>query len=244
MNINKEVCTNCVKCLPTCPVDAIYIDKEKKQVSIDQDLCVECGVCYRAEVCLSHGLVQPVLTWPRTVRAALSNPLIINPETRIPGRGTEEMKTNDVTGRFKSGQIGIAAELGRPGVGTSFSDIQKVSRACAKIGVHFCPENPITSLMVNKKTGDINPEVMGERVLSGIVEMTVSFAQALLLLRQLKEVSKELDTVFSLDVISLVEQDGSIPMYEILQEIGIPASINGKNNMGLGKPGYQFFDKE
>jgi ferredoxin len=244
MNINKTVCTNCAKCMPTCPVGAIYIDKAKKQVAINQDLCVECGVCYRANVCQYAGLEQPVLTWPRTVRASLSNPLIVNPETRIPGRGTEEMKTNDVTGRFKSGYIGIAAELGRPGVGASLVDIQKVSRACGKLGVHFCPQNPITHLMSNKETGDINPEVLGERVLSGIVEMDVPLELAIPLLRTLKEVSKDLDTVFSLDVISLVEQDGSIPMYDVLKEIGIPASINGKNNMGLGKPSYQFFNKE
>jgi ferredoxin len=244
MDIDKDVCTNCAKCMPTCPVDAIYIDKKKKQVAIDQDLCVECGVCYRSKVCLYSGLVQPELTWPRTVRASLSNPLIVNPETRIPGRGTEEMKTNDVTGRFKSGYIGIAAELGRPGVGASFVDIQKVSHACAKLGVHFCPQNPITHLMVNKETGDINPEVMGERVLSGIVEMDVPLDKAMLLLQTLKEVAKDLDTVFSLDVISLVERDGGIPMYGVLDEVEIPASINGKNNMGLGKPAYAFFDKE
>lgn len=244
MYIDQANCTKCAKCVPTCPVNAIYIDKQKKQVLIDQELCVECGVCYRSDACQYAALVQPELVWPRTIRAALSNPLIINPETRIPGRGTEEMKTNDVTGRFKSGYIGIAAELGRPGVGASFVDIQKVSRACAKLGVHFCPQNPVTHLMVNTETGDINPDVLGERVLSGIVEMDVPIEQAIPLLKVLMDVSQELDTVFSLDVISLVEQDGSIPMYDILKEAGIPASINGKNNMGLGKPAYAFFDKE
>ena len=244
MEINKESCRNCRKCIPVCPVNAILYDREMKQVLIDQELCVECGVCYRSNVCEYSSFVETELVWPRTIRAALSNPLIVNPETRIPGRGTEEMKTNDVTGRFKSGYIGIAAELGRPGVGASFVDIQKVTRACARVGAHFCPENPVTSLMIDKETGDINPEVMGERVLSGIVEMDVPIDKSVELLEVLMEVSKEIQTVFSLDIISLVEEDGSIPFYQVLDHVGIVPSVNGKNNMGLGEPAYPFFKKD
>ena len=132
MIIDTSTCTNCTKCIPTCPVKAIYVNREIKRVEINQELCVECGVCYRSNVCETSSLIQPLLTWPRSVRAALSNPLIVNPETRIPGRGTEEMKTNDITGRFLPGHLGIAIELGRPGTGASFVDVQKVTRACAE----------------------------------------------------------------------------------------------------------------
>jgi hypothetical protein len=174
------------------------------------------------------------------MRAALSDPLIVNPETRIPGRGTEEMKTNEVTGRYRLGYLGIAAEMGRPGSGTSFVDIQKVSQALAKHGVEFCPQNPISSLIINK-AGDLNPEVLGERVLSGIIEFDVPLEQAPQVLETLRQVSKEVDTVFSLDIISLVEPDGSVPMFPILESCGITPSPNGKNNMGLGRPAYNFF---
>jgi len=170
----------------------------------------------------------------------LSDPLIINPETRIPGRGTEEMKTNDVTGRYKLGYVGIAAELGRPGVGASFVEIQKVSKACAQHGVHFCPQNPITHLMVDPETGEINPEVLGERVLSGIVEFEIRLEDAPDLLKTLQEVSNSLDTVFSLDIISLVDPEGQVPLWSLLDQVGITPSPNGKNNMGLGQPAYDF----
>ena len=185
--------------------------------------------------------MRPILTWPRTIRAALSDPMIVNPETRIPGRGTEEMKTNDVTGRYRRGYLGIAAEMGRPGIGTSFVDVQKVSRALAKHGVEFCPQNPITSLIINK-AGDLNPEIIGERVLSGIIEFNMRLEDAPQVLETLREVSKEIDTVFSLDVISLVEPDGSVPMFPILEGYGIAPSLNGKNNMGLGRPAYNFLE--
>ncbi len=244
MYIDQNKCTKCSKCIPTCPVGAIYVNVKEKQVLIDQDLCVECGVCYRSDACEFSALVAPELTWPRTIRAALSNPLIVNPETRIPGRGTEEMKTNDVTGRFKIGYLGVAAELGRPGVGASLVDIQKVSRACARVGVHFCPQNPITHLMINKETGDINPEVMNERVLSGIVEMDVELDLAEDLLLALKDVAKDLDTVFSLDIISLVGPEDTDEMARILDRVSIIGSPNGKTNMGLGKPSYTFFERE
>jgi ferredoxin len=241
MYIDQTVCTTCAKCIPTCPVGAIFVNRATKHIKIDQELCVECGVCWRSGVCESAGLTRPELTWPRTIRAALSDPLLINPETRIPGRGTEEMKTNDVTGRYKRGFVGIAAELGRPGTGASFVDIQKVSRACAAQGVRFCPQNPITHLIVDTSTGDINPEVLGERVLSGIIEFEVPIDQAPAILETLREVAGEVDTVFSLDIINLVEPDGSVPMFDMLKQAGLTPSPNGKNNLGLGRPAYDFF---
>jgi len=241
MYINNQACSNCAQCIITCPVSAIHVDKSIKHVVIDQELCVECGVCYRSGFCKDDALVRPQLTWPRTLRAALSDPLIINPETRIPGRGTEEMKTNDVTGRYGLGYLGIAAEMGRPGSGASFVDIQKVSRALAKLGIEFCPQNPITSLIISK-SGDLNPEVLGERVLSGIIEFNVPLEDAPQVLETLRQVSKEIDTVFSLDIISLVEPDGSVPMFPLLEEFGIIPSPNGKNNIGLGRPAYNFWE--
>ncbi len=244
MQIDYEVCSNCARCIPTCPVGAIYVDRSRKRVSIDQELCVECSVCYRSGVCEHAALVRPELTWPRSVRAALSDPVIVNPETRIAGRGTEEMKTNDVTGRYRRGFLGIGVELGRPGIGASFRDIEKVTRACARHAVHFCPQNPITTLIADTSTGDMNPDVLGERVLSGIVELVVPFEDAPAVLDTLREVSEELDTVFSLDVINLVEPDGSVPMFSLLEEAGFKPSPNGKNNMGLGRPAFDFFGKD
>jgi len=38
-------------------------------------------------------IVDEVYQWPRSVRSAFSNPLVLHKETRVPGRGTEEVKT-------------------------------------------------------------------------------------------------------------------------------------------------------
>ena len=51
------------------------------------------------------------------------------------------MKTNDVTGRVGPGDVGFTIELGRPGVGVRFRDIQEMSRALAAAGVAFEKKN-------------------------------------------------------------------------------------------------------
>ena len=240
MVIDPATCERCLKCLPVCPVGAIRFERPTKQVVIDQDLCVECEVCYRADVCPSGALQRVELSWPRTLRAVFSNPLLIHKETRIPGRGTEEMKTNDVTGRFKRGQIGIAVELGRPGLSASFRDVEKVTKTCAAHGIQFEPQNPVTHLLKDRIRGTILPEVLDERVLSAIVEFEIEQTAALVLLKDLQAISRELDTVFSLNVTQLVEPDGSVPMLDMLRAEGLSPSPNGKNNMGLGQPAYDF----
>lgn len=240
MEINQEICSRCGKCIPHCPVAAIKIDREEKLVFIDREFCVECEVCLRADVCEEGALHQVELSWPRTVRSVFSNPLLIHQETRIPGRGTEEMKTNEVTGRFKPGQVGIAVEMGRPGASTDFHDVQKVARVCAGHGVGFEPNNPVTGLMIDKSKGLINPEVLNERALSAIIEFELSQEGLADLLNDLRAVSLEIGTVFSLNAIQICSPEGRQPMLDILSAEGFNPSPNGKSNLGLGKPAYEF----
>src|SRR4030042_71511 len=89
-------------------------------IEIDQDKCTDCGMCYRAKICPVNALYQPAEPWPREVRAVLSNPLIEYKGSQVPGRGTEEMKTNDVSGLFPPGEGGVGIELGGPGGGGYF----------------------------------------------------------------------------------------------------------------------------
>jgi hypothetical protein len=203
---------------------------------IDEDECVECSVCLRSGCCPTDALFQPSLAWPRIVRKNFSDPLKIHPETRIPGRGTEEMKTNEVTGRYRRGMYGMAFELGRPGVGARFSDVEKVARALAAVKVEFEENNPVTKLMVDRKKGAINPEVLGEKVLSAIVEFMTPVERLPQILRVLGRVSREINTVFSGDMITRIGPDGSIPSVNHLREMNRFISLNGKSNVGLGRP--------
>jgi len=233
MRIDPNVCIACEACVPYCPVGAI---KMTDVAVIDQDACVDCGVCRNSKVCPVDCIIFEVQPYPRDLRVTFSNPRTGHKATGIAGRGTEEMKTNDVTGRFKKGMVGLGLEFGRPGVSTSFRDLEKMSVALAKHGVEFEDKNPVTFLMVDKKTGKLKNEVLDQRVLSGIIECVFPIGKLKDVLATMKEVSKQIDTVFSVDCICKAEPDGSFPVKKILAEVGITPYINGKQNVGLGRP--------
>jgi ferredoxin len=241
MRVNEEKCTGCQKCIDFCPVEAIQLktvdvgSKKKKKAWIDEDLCAECGNCKFVKVCPTDALEETELHWPRSMRAILSNPLVEFKETGVTGRGTEEMKTNDVTGRFGPNDIGISVDVGRPGGGTRLSELEKITKAVAKLGVEFESGNPVTFLMVDKKTGELKPDIINEQVVSAVIEFKVGPDRVLDVVRTLKKVAEEVNTVFSVGVINKVSADGSIPIRSLLESNKIFVRPNAKINLGLGK---------
>ena len=233
MKIDGDVCIACGLCVPYCPMAAISMDDV---AVIDQDECVDCGVCLKSGVCPVDCIIFEPAEWPRSVRAVFSDPRATHKTTGVLGRGTEEMKTNDVTGRFKRGWIGLGCEVGRPGVGTRFRDVDKIAQVLAKQGVEFEPQNPLTFLMEDVKTGKLKEDILDEKVLSAIIECLFPIEKLKDVLTALKEVSKEVDTVFSVECINRAEPDGSYPLEKGLKDLGIPYYINGKQNIGLGRP--------
>jgi hypothetical protein len=156
-------------------------------------------------------------------------------ETRVPGRGTEEMKTNEVTGRFKKGSWGMAVEVGRPGAGGRLKDLETIAMALAKEGIVFEPRNPVTFLFEDVKTGRLKPELKNEKVLSAIIEFEVKPEQLKGVLQALKDISKKVDTVFSVDLISFPAEAEKGPALEAAKQLGFPVYPNGKVNLGLGR---------
>lgn len=234
MLIDPDVCISCESCIPYCPVEAIAI--KTACAEIDQDLCVECGVCFRAAVCPVEALVEPELKWPRTLRALFSNPITVFQETGVAGRGTDEVKSNDVTGRYGRGEIGFGVEMGRPGTGTTFRQVQQVTMELAKAGVNFEKKNPLTTLLSDPKEGLIQSDILDERVLTAIIEFKVPIERAGDTLEILKRVAKTLDTVFSLDCISRPEADGKLPALAELHRLSMEASDHVKICTGIGRP--------
>jgi len=233
MKIDPELCISCGECLIYCPLGAIH---SNDVAEVDQEICVECGDCIRADVCPTDAFIYEAQPWPRSVREAFSNPLAEHKETRIPGRGTEEMKTNDVRGLYGHGIIGVGAEVGRPGVSCNFRDVETVTMALAKVGIKFAEGNPVTTNMVDKTTGKINPEILDERVMSAIVEGTIPIEKLADAIKAAKEAATQIDSVFSLEFIDRPEADRSVPMEKILKEQGVAYYPNGKFNLGLGRP--------
>ncbi len=112
MYIDNKLCKQCLNCQPVCPMAAIQLINKK--VVIDYEDCVECGVCKRLGICTEKAIKQvDEIPYPRIIRSLFSDPTITHVSTGIAGRGTDEMKTNDVTNRFRKGEIGVSIELGR-----------------------------------------------------------------------------------------------------------------------------------
>jgi len=234
MRIDPDKCVGCEQCVPYCPVNVIQMKNDIAE--IDYDGCVECSNCLRNADCPTDAIYQDEIVWPRSIRRVLSDVLATGTTTGLPGRGTEEMKTNDVTGRFKRGYAGIAMEFGRPILGARIYDVEKVAQAVAALGVEFEKLNPTMSLMEDPKTGKFKKDVLNERVMSLILELTVELSKLPDLFKVLKKVSKEIETVFSLDLITKVNSDGSFPTDPYVKEAGLWLAPNGKTCVGLGRP--------
>lgn len=236
MRVDQETCTGCGECLPYCPVGAIAL---ADGVAIaDQEACVECGVCTRVYSCPTGSMAQlsaEGLGYPRGLRRYFSDPAAVSPVTMGAGRGTEECKTNDRTNRVKPGQVGFGIELGRPGVSTSFLDVEKVTMKAASIGVEFEQLNPIWPLLKNPSTGEFKDEVKAERVLSLVVEFITPLEKTPQVMAALKEVESQVDTVFAVAVMCRVSDDRTVPVLPVLRELGFEPRPNAKINVGLGR---------
>jgi ferredoxin len=266
MRINPGKCVACGNCTYVCPMGAIYIDPTLKRATIDRDECVECYTCFNGlsqehlppgvvrtvrrvfgalrirfepepDVCPTAAFEPDELTWPRVVRRAFSDPRVPHESTGVEGRGTEEVKTNDVTGRVGPGEVGFTIELGRPGVGVRFHDIQVMCRALAAAGVAFEKKNPITSLMSDVATGTIREDILAEKVLSAIVEIKVPVARAEEIVRLVWDVEKQVDTVVSIGAgVRCDERGEDTVVAPIFERLGYELA-RAKTNVGLGRRG-------
>lgn len=262
MKIEPNRCVGCGNCVSYCTMGIIRI--ENGIAVVDEDECVECNTCYRCcesanlspylvrmlrkmfgvvhlrhdapiDVCPTGALIPPDLEWPRSLRRAFSDPTVTHDSTGVAGRGTEEIKTNDVTGRIGTGDAGVVIDLGRPGTGVFLHEINKMTSALAQLEIQFEEKNPLSAIMPDLKTGVLQTDTLQEKVLSAIIELKIKLDQLPMVLKKIEAVTRELDTVVSVGVSSRCNPDGTIPHQEVCAEAGYPLSLNGKTNLGLGR---------
>ncbi len=243
---------------------AIYVDTEIQRATINQDECVECGTCFRGmsqerlnptmvrtvrklarlfrfrfepepDVCPTAAFVMNELEMPRLIRQIFSDPVVEHKSTGIKGRGTEEVKTNDVNPRVTEGEVGYTIEFGRPGVGVRFRDIQEMAMALAALGVGFERKNPITHLMADTKTGRLRDDILDEKILSAIIEIKTTIGEVEEVLDTVEVVNRRIDTVTAVGISTRCDERGEeTRLAGILEELGYSAE-RAKTNMGLGR---------
>src|SRR6202451_4381373 len=243
---------------------AINIDPAIKRPTINQAECVECYACFNGlsqehlnptfvravrglfkmarvrfdpepDVCPTAAFEPDKLEWPRVVRRAFSDPRVPHESTGVHGRGTEEVKTNDVSGRVKVGEAGFTIEFGRPGVGVWFRDIQKMCWALARAGVAFEKKNPVTSLMSDVSSGTIREDILNEKVLSAIVEIKVPVERTEEVIGLVRQIEKQIDTVVALGAGARCDESGEdTEVAPILERLGYKLE-RAKTNIGLGR---------
>jgi ferredoxin len=263
MVINQKKCVACGNCVAICPMGAIYVDQKINRALINDDACVECGTCYRGmstenlnpvmvravrtaakllrfrfepepDVCPTGAIEMNELEMPRLVRQIFSDPVVEHKSTGIKGRGTEEVKTNDVSLRVNSGEVGYTIEFGRPGVGVRFSDIQVMTRTLAAKGITFEKNNPITHLMTDISTGDLRTDIINEKILSAIVEIKTDINSVERVLGIVEEVANRIDTVIAVGISTRCDDGEDKLLGPLLDDLGYYYS-RAKTNMGLGK---------
>ena len=264
MTINPSKCVACGNCTYVCPMGAIYIDPQIRRATINRNECVECYACYNGmsqehlnptmvrtlrrifqmmrlrfdpepDVCPTAAFEPEELAWPRIVRRAFSDPRVPHESTGVEGRGTEEVKTNDVSGRVKVGEVGFTIEFGRPGVGVWMRDIQQMCRALAQAGVSFEKRNPVTSLMTDVSEGTLREDILNEKVLSAIVEIKTRVERTEEIIHLVWEVEKRINTVIAIGVGTRCDPDGEERVVgPILERLGYRLE-RAKTNIGLGR---------
>ena len=233
MKLVPERCFNCGDCVPICPMNAILL--QNGVVSIDQDQCVECGVCWRSHVCVASVFEFEELPWPRVLRAMFSDPATEHRRTGLAGRGMEEIKTNDVRRFYVDDLVGVSAEIGRPGIGASFHDVQCITRAMAECGAQITAQNPMAELIVDPVRGLLPSDILDERILSVILEYLVPKTDLKQILRTLIDVSSWLSVPVLLSVAGAYNADGVASYQPTLKEMALVCLPTGKMNLGFAR---------
>lgn len=207
-------------------------------VLIDQDECVECSVCLHSEICPVEAIYRPEesLVYPRAIRLQMSDPSAQHPAFKAWGRGTEEAKTNDVTGKFSHGEYGMLFEFGRPVTGTRLTEVEKITRAVCSHGFEILKENPVFGLLEDKENGLMKKEFRNEKVLSIILEIRFEAERLSEVVKTIFPLLDDLDTVVSVGLVTRFSERGDLPVIHELQAQKVAVRPNAKINVGLGRP--------
>ena len=136
---------------------------------------------------------------------------------------------------LNKGVVAITVDVGRPILGCTMADIEKITTRLAKIGVFPDPTSAVARLMSNPSIGKLRDGVLGERFYYIVIQCKTEESRLPDVVKALKEAAKEVDTVFSVAVHTRLADDYSLPDTSALEELGVEAWPNGKVWLDLGR---------
>jgi hypothetical protein len=140
------------------------------------------------------------------------------------------MKIGDVTGHFRRGYAQLVVELGRPGVGARFRDLQNLVQAMAQAGYPYSGGRSINQVMADPAAGAVKPEVLDEKASRIAVSYTVPLSRVAAAWEAIQKAAAGLDTVVTVGLVRRAADDWT-PV-----QAGLTVYPNGKTNLGLGRP--------
>ncbi|MFC2066392.1 4Fe-4S dicluster domain-containing protein [Chloroflexota bacterium] len=257
ITIDGAKCIQCLECLPYCPLEAIVASPDGSEVFIDAQRCTECGLCHRDKVCPVDAIVAMDLTWPRSLRGKFQpqygpyrSATTLAKTVKPVSYSTEPFSfrrhelpsehTSDADGLLRQGEAAILVELGRPYLGTTFRDVQKVVQALLPMGLNLRLQYPnaderssLADIAADTAAGTLMPEVLEERTGWVVLKLVTKEKNVPETIRCLKQVAADIDTVFALGVLSHVSRDGSTIAERAAIESGVTPAVNCKTNIGL-----------
>jgi len=112
--------------------------------------------------------------------------------------------------------------------------VQKMTTALAPLPVEFEDKNPVSSLMTDRATGALQPDILNEKVMSAILELKTGLEHVPAVLERVEAVAQELDTIVSIGVATRCDAQGDDQVAPILEREGY-VFFRGKTNLGLGR---------
>jgi Pyruvate/2-oxoacid:ferredoxin oxidoreductase delta subunit len=262
VTIDQAKCIQCLDCIPYCPAMAISQSPGGRAVSIDADRCTECGLCLQSSVCPVDAIEGEDLSWPRSLRGKYqsryapyrSSPTLAPDPKPVPFRRTVEeqqvfrhelpdLNAHSSEGMVPQGQALIVAEMGRPHVGTTFRDVQTVIRALIPRGLRLDLQYPVgdersslADVATSVVDGTLRREILDERAGWVWLRLMAEEHDVQDVLRSLSQAANEIDSIFAVDVVSRVAEDGTSVADRAATRAGFPPAANCKTNVGMENP--------
>lgn len=230
MRINEH-CIGCLACLPYCPQGAIKSNAAHEQAFIDEEACVECGVCLDTDVCPADALEESqkemALVKQRFGRLVASFPG--GDKAGRSGGDGFDVKRNDVTRNIPRGIAAVRLEINRPVGGVKLGDIEAMRMFLINAGWKPDVGGRYRHLLEKGFT----PEVLDQKVLTAYFEMKLPPEELERLIGDARTYLEKTPLWASVNIACLGE---TYPLFlKALAACGMEADPVAKFNLGLGR---------